>query len=674
MQGMEQLRQATASMNDAGIRRMIILAGESAWSSQQVHSLARQLPGDWLWGGAAPELPLHCATTAMRTLLGREFLHAVFDARNGLDAEALAALAGTLKAGSWLVLLAPDWYAWPMQPDCDSNRWSEQAEAIPTPHFIAHLQHCINADNECVLWQQHQPLHIPDFSLRPQWHAASGAPFDEQAAILDELLNMPAGVAVVTAPRGRGKSALAGMLLRKIPGAGLVTAPGKAATDVLAEHAGDGFNFVAPDALVANPDAFHADWLIIDEAAALPAPQLRQLISHFPRVLLTTTVQGYEGTGRGFVLKFCASLDALTRYTLLTPIRWASNDPLEKLVDAVLLFDEIDITAAPQGAVSLQVIERSSALQPSQQLQQMYRLLSGAHYRTTPLDWRRMLDAPGQHFIAATCGDEIIGATWLVEEGGLTDNLSRAVWAGFRRPRGNLVAQSLAAHGGSPRAATLKGLRVSRIAVHPLRQRQQIGQQMIAGAKNYAQNAADYLSVSFGFTDELWRFWESCGFVLVRVGSHREASSGCYTAMALLPLTEQGEALTRHEQQRLVRDIRWLQPWIDQSLPVIPHEEVALNRDDWLELAGFAFGHRPLEACLGSLNRLLLASDLPLNALRGRVQQRLSVDSLCQQWRISGRKALLSVMRQEVQKALEKLDEQECVALKNTLLQLQFFH
>jgi hypothetical protein len=31
------------------------------------------------------------------------------------------------------------------------------------------------------------------------------------------------------------------------------------------------------------------------------------------------------------------------------------------------------------------------------------------------------------------------------------------VWAGFRRPRGNLVAQSLAAHGGSPLAATLPG-------------------------------------------------------------------------------------------------------------------------------------------------------------------------------------------------------------------------
>ncbi|MCP5768118.1 tRNA cytosine(34) acetyltransferase TmcA, partial [Klebsiella pneumoniae] len=85
------------------------------------------------------------------------------------------------------------------------------------------------------------------------------------------------------------------------------------------------------------------------------------------------------------------------------------------------------------------------------------------------------MDAPGQHFAVAQAGAEIAGALWLVEEGGLPPELSRAVWAGFRRPRGNLVAQSLAAHGGSPLAATLKGRRVSRIAVHTHRQREGIG-------------------------------------------------------------------------------------------------------------------------------------------------------------------------------------------------------
>ncbi|MFP1497713.1 hypothetical protein ACLB1Q_31360 [Escherichia coli] len=31
---------------------------------------------------------------------------------------------------------------------------------------------------------------------------------------------------------------------------------------------------------------------------------------------------------------------------------------------------------------------------------------------------------------------------------------------------------------------------------------------------------------------------QRCGFVLVRMGNDREASSGCYTAMALLPMSD----------------------------------------------------------------------------------------------------------------------------------------
>lgn len=662
---MEQLRSETASMARTGIRRLLIVTGESTWCSQQIQAMTGQLPGDWLWVGAAPELPLSCATSALRTLLGREFVHAVFDARSGLNVEALAALAGTLKAGSWLVLLAPVWCQWPGLADADSCRWSNSPQAIATPHFISHLQRCMNADSESIVWQQYHPLQFPDFKPRCDWHPADGGPAQEQAHILAKLQTMPAGVAVVTAARGRGKSALAGMLLKNLNGKALVTAPARAATDVLALHAGERFNYIAPDALLAGQDS-NAEWLIVDEAAAIPAPLLRQMIARFPRTLLITTVQGYEGTGRGFILKFCASLNSLQRYGLSAPIRWAINDPLERLLDAILLFEEADISSVNQGEICLQSIEQSAS--EMLRLKDMYRLLSGAHYRTSPLDWRRMLDAPGQHFIAATCAEDIVGATWLVEEGGLSETLSRAIWAGYRRPRGNLVAQSLAAHGGSPLAATFQGMRVSRIAVHPLRQRQQIGQQMIELVKEKVGRDVDYLSVSFGFTHELWRFWESCGFVLVRVGSHREASSGCYTAMALLALNSSGETLVQHEHRRLQRDIVWLQPWIEHPLPVISTSATALNSDDWLELAGFAFAHRPVEACLGSLNRMLNLSELPLKALRGRVQQKIGVEELCQQLHLSGRKNLLSVMRKEAGQALEKLDDAQSAALKETML------
>lgn len=98
-------------------------------------------------------------------------------------------------------------------------------------------------------------------------------------------------------------------------------------------------------------------------------------------------------------------------------------------------------------------------------------------------------------FLQAAGENEIAGALWLVDEGGLSQQLSQAVWAGFRRPRGNLVAQSLAAHGNNPLAATLRGRRVSRIAVHPARQREGTGRQLIAGALQYTQDL-DYLSVS----------------------------------------------------------------------------------------------------------------------------------------------------------------------------------
>lgn len=41
----------------------------------------------------------------------------------------------------------------------------------------------------------------------------------------------------------------------------------------------------------------------------------------------------------------------------------------------------------------------------------------------------------GQHFLQAAGENEIAGALWLVDEGGLSQELSQAVWAGFRRPR-----------------------------------------------------------------------------------------------------------------------------------------------------------------------------------------------------------------------------------------------
>ncbi|HDZ8281766.1 TPA: tRNA cytosine(34) acetyltransferase TmcA [Escherichia coli] len=665
------LHTLTAQMKREGIRRLLVLSGEERWCFDHALKLRDALPGDWLWISPQPDAENHCSPSALQTLLGREFRHAVFDARHGFDAAAFAALSGTLKAGSWLVLLLPVWDEWENQPDADSLRWSDCPDPIATPHFVQHFKRVLTANNDAILWRQNQPFSLAHFTPRTDWHPATGAPQPEQQQLLQQLLTMPPGVAAVTAARGRGKSALAGQLISRIAGSAIVTAPAKAATDVLAQFAGEKFRFIAPDALLASDE--QADWLVVDEAAAIPAPLLYQLVSRFPRTLLTTTVQGYEGTGRGFLLKFCARFPHLHRFELQQPIRWAQGCPLEKMVSEALVFDDENFTHTPQGNIVISAFEQTLWRSEPETPLKVYQLLSGAHYRTSPLDLRRMMDAPGQHFLQAAGGNEIAGALWLVDEGGLSQELSQAVWAGFRRPRGNLVAQSLAAHGSNPLAATLRGRRVSRIAVHPTRQREGTGRQLIAGALQYIHDL-DYLSVSFGYTEELWRFWQRCGFVLVRMGNHREASSGCYTAMALLPMSDAGKQLAEREHYRLRRDAQALAQWNGEMLPVDPLNDAVLSDDDWLELAGFAFTHRPLLTSLGCLLRLLQTSELALPALRGRLQKNASDAQLCTTLKLSGRKLLLVRQGEEAAQALFALDDVRTERLRDRITQWQFFH
>ncbi len=662
------LQRFQEKLAQTGHRRLLVIDAEPGRAQQQALGLCEALPGDWLWVGDNAPVASACATQALGTLLGREYLHAVFDARYGFDVAAFAALSGTLRAGSLLVLLTPPFTRWPQVPDADSVRWSDRTEPIPTPRFVHHFCRHIAADPQVLLWQEGEAFPLPAPVEGPLWQPASGEPQREQEQILNALLTMPPGIAAVTASRGRGKSALAGMLLQRTQGTAIVTAPAKGATEVIARFAGERFHFMAPDALLACGHS--ADWLIVDEAAAIPGPLLAKLVARFPRVLLTTTVQGYEGTGRGFLLKFCARFAGLRYFTLAEPVRWAAGCPLERFINEVLLFDDLPAQDNPQGAVTFSPLEPDAWLSHPVLPAAVYRLLCAAHYRTSPLDLRRMMDAPGQHYAVARVGEAVTGALWLVDEGGLSPALSQAVWGGYRRPRGNLVAQSLAAHGGSPLAATLRGRRVTRIAVHPAQQRQGLGQALIASA---AGAKCDYLSVSFGYTDELWRFWQRCGFVLVRIGSHREASSGCYTAMVLLPLSEAGQALCEREHQRLRRDARTIERWNGEKIPVETLVATTLNGDDWLELVGFAFAHRPFSAAVGGLSRLISATDSPLPALRGKVEQRLDDGVLSTMLGLSGRKALLARLRTEAGQALAELDGPRCQRLKKDIMQWQFF-
>lgn len=663
----QQIQCCQQQMQRQGVRRLLVLSGSASWSLSQAQAIAALLPGDWQWVGDDNEGNNNfVASSVAQRLLGQEFLHGVFDARYGFNAEALAAFSGTLKAGSWLLLLVPDKQTWPQQADSDSLRWSEQPQAIATPNFVYRFCAGLLADNTCTFWQQNTPLSLSLLPAAEQWQLPSGVPTARQQQVLAQLQSASSGVYVLTAARGRGKSWLTGYFAQHHSGSCWFTAPNKTLLEPVLQQAGGPAQFWAPDALLAHCEAGHAptaDWLIIDEAAAIPSPLLTRLLAFFSRVLLVTTVQGYEGTGRGFLLKFCASLPQWHDLRLDDPIRWAKGCPLESLLDRLLLLTEpveITATAHHNGSIALQTLTHNDWQLPGV-LESFYGLLTSAHYRTSPLDLRRILDAPGGTYAQASLDGQICAAIWLVAEGELEPALVHEVWAGRRRPRGNLVAQSLAAHAGFPEAAILSSRRISRIAVVSALRRQGIAQRLIDQQIALArQEGLDYLSVSFGYTEPLWALWRHCGFRLVRIGSQLEASSGCYAAMALLPLSAAGQQIAADAQRQLARDWHWLQKIIRLDLVLDEATDQRLNEADWRELSGFAFAHRALESSYAALQRLLLVSHLPLPALRQHLQSGLSPAECVENLALSGRKALLRLLREESAQALHSLDATAC--------------
>ena len=541
------------------------------------------------------------------------------------------------------------------QPDSDSLRWSGEKHAINTPHFIAFLQEKIAKYGFPVYQNTSLNLALPtpqkDRSLDCQ-------PTLEQARLLQQMAEAEEAILIVTAKRGRGKSALAGLFAKQQLAQNqpvILTAPNKSAVNIFNEFAGAEITFMPPDELSQNlsdsPQQFADHWLFVDEAAMIPLDILFRLTNAFKRVVLTTTLHSYEGTGRGFLLKFMAKTDrTLRHFELFTPLRWQADDKLEAFIDDLLLCDCEDRLPQPAyDSVLAEQIQMSHCERiPHDQIESVYGLLTLAHYRTSPLDLRRLLDAPQQQFYLAHAQDALLGCVWAVPEGGLADKtLIRQIRRGERRPRGNLVAQMLCFQAGWEEACELRSLRISRIAVQPNWQQQGLGQRLIAQMKQQIkqQNVVAFLSVSFGYTPELFAFWQKCGFILVHFSESKEASSGCYSVVALCPLSEEGRAFVQQAEKQFQRNLPLsLHPLAIQ----FERTEIdwTLDSSDWQSLKDFSDFFLPLSSALPSIRRLIKStSESPFPLL---------ADYCKQPEKRPNKKTWLENCRLEVKKWLQK--------------------
>ena len=638
-------------------RVLLILVGEDDFLAHQLNHNLSLKRAVWI-GDVSPYFATQAYFPFSKTknLLGSEFPAIIYDARQGIHLDALAIAAGTLQEGGQLLLLLNHWADLANQPDGDSLRWSGEKHAINTPHFIAFLQEKIAKYGFPVYQSTSLTLALPMFQKD---HSTHCQPTLEQARLLQQMAEAEDAILIVTAKRGRGKSALAGLFAKQQVAQNqpvILTAPNKSAVNIFNEFAGVEITFMSPDELSQNlseaPQQFANHWLFVDEAAMIPLDILFRLTNAFKRVVLTTTIHSYEGTGRGFLLKFMAKTDrTLRHFELFTPLRWQADDKLEAFIDDLLLCDCEDRLPQPfyNEALAEQIEISHCERIPHDEIESVYGLLTLAHYRTSPLDLRRLLDAPQQQFYLAQVQNSLLGCVWAVPEGGLTDNtLIRQIRRGERRPRGNLVAQMLCFQAGLVEACELRSLRISRIAVQPNWQQQGLGQRLIAKMKQQQmkqQSEVDFLSVSFGYTPELLAFWQKCGFILVHFSESKEASSGCYSVVALCPLSEKGRVFVQRAEKQFQRNLPLsFHPLATQFART--EIDWTLDSSDWRLLNDFADFFLPLSSVLPSIRRLITSA--------GEVPFPLLADYCKQPEKRPNKKIWLENCRREVKKWLQK--------------------
>lgn len=552
----------------SGERRLLLITGDADWCRQQ----ARQLcDADGLWLGEPAITPHAVPVTRARQLLGQSWSRVCYDGRAGLHPDMLAAAGGLVQAGGILLLLLPTLADWPTFADPDYRRYlpgmDPEAEQC-APHFISRWQRLLPGAagvwqlDQCCGWQG---LDYPSpqdwWPAADAWGCRSPSQHDAVAAIWRCAQGHRHRPVVITADRGRGKSTAlgiaAGALLRQATSGQrqriLLTAPARHSVQTLwqqalvssggeqrddAIHCAHGvLQFYSPERLLAEQPP--GELLLIDEAAALPVPQLLALCQHYSRIVFATTRHGYEGSGQGFALRVLQRLQtqypATRTIELTTPLRWAASDPLEPLLSRLFL---LDASCPPPPA--LQPGRWSTRWQPVAELlademalREVYGLLRLAHYQTSGSDLRLLLDSPSISLFRLEQEGRLIGLCLLNAEGGLRQELASAVWAGRRRARGHLLPQTLMAHAGHREAGGDRYQRILRIAVHPAVQGQGAGRALLA-ALHDALPAHTWLGVAFALDTRLLRFWLQAGFALVRLGQGTDSASGEVSAILLL--------------------------------------------------------------------------------------------------------------------------------------------
>ncbi|CAA0089755.1 tRNA(Met) cytidine acetyltransferase TmcA [Zhongshania aliphaticivorans] len=533
-----------------GHRYLLFLSGSQSWANEQIARLALQDSESLL----VSEDSIGCVNPKnAKRQLGKEFRSVIINAYTSQSVDDYLAAAGTLMAGGVLIVICPEFSQWPGYFQSNSEHIKDNKESffiqrllskVPMAEGVYHL-------NENSFLSQLPQLRLPN--KQACWQTI--LPNQDQQAAVSAIVKVVKGRSwrplVIRSDRGRGKSSSLGIAVAKLFEMGAcsrvaITAPGIDSVHAAFRHVQ---RLLPQGKSVDNCFTYHhailkflpacelaasGEWdlVLVDEAAALPVTLLHRLLRRYPRLVFSTTVHGYEGSGRGFDIRFKDILQKerpqWRRCELRIPVRWSNTDPLEAWLNSAFLLNAEPIAEPAGEDVQVRILE-PDCLKDEDILSQVFGLLVQAHYQTSPRDLQYLVDLSCVVIVAESRGI-IVGVCQLLPEGELALELAKAVACGKRRPLGHLVAQRLTHLSGNTRYARLPSYRVNRIAVAAAFRRRGVGGRLLDFATTYAQQQkAAFLSSSFAATADVVSFWQKSGFTSLWLGSRRDSSSGAYS-------------------------------------------------------------------------------------------------------------------------------------------------
>ncbi|KAL5703564.1 hypothetical protein ACHQM5_022097 [Ranunculus cassubicifolius] len=244
--------------------------------------------------------------------------------------------------------------------------------------------------------------------------------------------------------------------------------------------------------------------LVIDEAAAIPLPVVKSLIGPY-LIFLSSTVNGYEGTGRSLSLKLLQQLEEQSRtpsqlqnipadgslsgrtfkkVELTESIRYASGDPIESWLNGLLCLDVTSYIPPisrlpPRSECDLYYVNRDTLFSYHKEseifLQQMMALYVSSHYKNSPNDLQLMADAPAHHlFVLLGPVDEsnnklpdILCVIQVSLEGQISRKSAMKSLSQGHSPYGDQIPWKFCEQFQDTVFPSLSGARIVRIAVHP---------------------------------------------------------------------------------------------------------------------------------------------------------------------------------------------------------------